>query len=68
MTNEARYNMYESKRTYQTRKKARKVAKRMKRSGFKGLRPYKCPICNEWHNGHPTVSRVGPDGLIIDDI
>lgn len=63
-----RHNMCTRKRTYLTRRAAKKIAMKMRKKGSKGARPYKCLFCKNWHNGHPTPSRLDDNGLIIDDI
>lgn len=37
---------------YPSRTQAKKAVKRMKRRGVRGLHPYACPLCPQWHTGH----------------
>ena len=50
------------------KKEAQKIASKMRKTGYKGARPYLCLFCNQWHNGHPKPSAFDDNGLIIDEI
>ena len=68
MIEDLRYNMCTRKRGYLTRKKAKKVVRKMKLEGIKRIRSYKCMFCSQFHVEHPKPCKCGPDGLLIDDI
>ena len=46
------------KTPHASRREAWTILKRMSRpSDGTGLRPYRCPFCGHWHNGHALTRR-----------
>lgn len=48
------------KRGHRTRASAKEHARKLRKAGRKGVRPYLCEACGHFHVGHiPTVVRKG---------